>query len=155
MTNNQAPIVPGRSLGGLELKMALNTVDWSLVDEAFPWEFSWLDHDVPRGKMLKPFTNQEQSVVAFLDSEGIIQGLYATPNYSGLIFEKIRTGMTGSEAVTLRPSLKYWDFNASLRDPDVPGFYLKHEEDDLDEEDFMKERFSFIGVFDGNDGYFV
>jgi hypothetical protein len=155
MTNNQAPIVPGKSLGGLELGASLNTVGWTLVDERFPWEFSWLDHDVPTGRMLKPFTNQERSVVAFLDQECVIQGLYATPNYSGYLFESIRTGMTGLEAVKLRPSLKYWDFNASLRDPDVPGFYLKHEEDDLDEVDFMNEPFSFIGVFDGNDGYFV
>ena len=138
----------GEKLGGV------GTV-WLPVSPNFPWNISWSDRDVPPTEFLRLVTTEDQSVVAFLDQGGVVRGLYATPNYQGTLFGTIRPGLIGAEIFRLHPSWKFNDFNATIVDPDRPGFYLKHQEDDLEPQEIGRETFDFIGVFDPQGPYFV
>lgn len=151
------PIVPGRSLGGVELGTQLSETGapWQPLPADFPWEVCWLEPEAPPSKRLRLMVNGDSSVVAFLDEFDVVRGLYATPNYRGLLGGVIRAGMTGSEILRLRPDWRYRDFLAFIEDPELPGFYLKHQENDLDFDQIDEEPFDFIGIFDPRGPYFV
>lgn len=99
--------------------------------------------------------NESFSVVAFLDECEVVRGLYATPNYKGALFGVICAGMTGAEILRLKPEWQYSDCIATIVAPKCPGFYLKHQENDIDSDEIGDEPFDFIGVFDPRGPYFV
>ena len=151
MTNERyEPIIAGIGLGGIRLYDVLDLGSWSsALGVPMLWEFGWVGADFPA------YINLDGSVIAFVDGKNRVLCLYATPRYSGSIFGSIRTGMTAKQALNLRPTLYFWGVYAALRDKEVEGFYLMHQEADLDEDYFMDEPISFIGVFDESSGLFV
>lgn len=111
-----------------------------------------MDRDT--GRPLRPFTEHSNAIIAFVDESGIIRGLYATRNFAGS-YSGVRPGMTGDEVFCLHPEWSYREWNASIADPNAPGFYVKHQEDDLDPSDVGEEAFDFLGIFDPDGPYFT
>lgn len=150
MIDSSAPILPGRGLGNVLLGSRLPPGNWTDKLEGLPWEISWLDK---RG-VLKPWVSEDLAVIAFVDDSGAVSLLYATPDYRGFLFEDLRPGMLGEDIISRHPEWKFRDFDSSIADPENKGVYFKHQEFDLWDADWTREKFDFIAVYRPGDPNF-
>lgn len=150
MIDRDAPILPGKGLGGIQLGSVFHVDGWNCRLEELPWELSWID----KNGDLRLWVSDDLTVIASVDTDGLIQGLYATPKYQGCLLNDLRAGMLGKDILDRHPAWKFRDFDASIVAPDIPGFFLKHQEFDLWNANVAEERFDFIAVFQPDSPYF-
>ena len=141
IVDTNLPIVPGKGLGGIELRR--NIGDYDRLLQCFPADMEW-QLDFP----YYAFYTLPCSIGIGVDiRNGMVSRITALAGYRGMLEGKIHVGMRFHEAYALDPQLYYDESLHEVRSRSVPGVALLPPDSDTDPKGLPSQPIVGISIF--------
>ncbi|SDZ27033.1 hypothetical protein [Thermoactinomyces sp. DSM 45892] len=122
----QAPIIPGKSIGGFQLRENIQVYEEIILN------FPSLKPSISEYTPLLVEYEIKDTLVLIFNIKWELRHIIAYPNYKGTLFGKIRMGMEISEVMQIDNRFTFDDFDEVYYIPELQGLVI---DTTLDEDD--------------------